>query len=88
MTAQGTDLAYALEVRFRTPATAWISVKLLATRHGLGFATVTHLWGRGSGGQLIPLQFTGVARNVAFHVPAGACVTSVEFGRLRFTRSG
>jgi hypothetical protein len=87
MTAQGTDLAYALEVRFRTPASSWIAVRLLARRHGLGFATVTHFWGRGSGGQLIPLQFTGVVRAFAFHVPASACVTSVEFGRLRFTSS-
>jgi hypothetical protein len=86
MTAQATDLAYAIQVRFRMPANSSVSVKVLARRRGLGFATVTHLWGRGIGGELIPLQFTGVVRDLAFHLPAGACLTSVEFGRIRFTR--
>ncbi|HEY1778213.1 MAG TPA: hypothetical protein VGG41_18800 [Solirubrobacteraceae bacterium] len=81
------DLAYAIQVRFRMPANSWISVKLLAKRRGLGFATVTHFWGRGRGGELLPLQFTGVVRELAFHLPPRACLTNVEFGRLRFTGS-
>jgi hypothetical protein len=85
MTAEATDLAYAIQVRFRVPANSWVSVKLLARRRGLGFATVTHFWGRGGHGEVIPLQFTGVVRDLAFRLPAGACVTSVEFGRIRFT---
>jgi hypothetical protein len=87
MSAQANDLAYAFQARFRMPASSWVSDKLLAWPRGRGFATVTHLWGRGTGGELIPLQFTGQVRDLAFHLPARACITSIEFGRLRFTQA-
>ena len=87
MGAQANDLAYALRVRFRMPASSWVSAKLLSWPRGSGFATATHVWSRGIGGELIPLQFTGQVRDLAFHLPARACVTSIEFGRLRFTHS-
>jgi hypothetical protein len=80
------NLAYAVRVRFLIPSTSWVRVRLLARHRGLGFATVTHLWYRGRGGQLIPLEFTGRVTDLAFRVPAHACITSVQFGALRYSR--
>ena len=85
MGAQPTNLSYALRVRFRMPTASIVVVKLLARPRGRGFATVTHSWSRGVGGELIPLPFTGLAHDLAFRLPARACVTDVTFGRLRFT---
>ncbi len=79
------DLTYVVRVRFRMPRTANVVLKLLARPSGLGFATVTHSWGRGSGGALIPLPFTGLVRDLAFRLPARACVTEVTFGQLSLT---
>jgi hypothetical protein len=68
------------------PAGSTVSVRLIA-RSGRGFAIVSHEWGRGSGGQLIPLDFTGRLHELEFLLPARACVTGLTFGRLRYTHN-
>lgn len=88
MSAQASGLPDALRVRFQMPASSQVVVKLLAKRAGRGFATVTHEWYRGSGGELIPLGFTGQLRYLDFRLPAGACVTGLAFGSLQFVQSG
>jgi hypothetical protein len=87
MSEQANGLPHAIRVRFRMPASTQVGVKLLTWPAGSGFATVTHAWQQGSGGELIPLPFTGEVRDLAFVLPAGACVTELEFGTLGYARS-
>jgi hypothetical protein len=87
MIAQPNGLPHAISVRFRIPSSTQVGVKLLTWPAGSGFATVTHEWPQGSGGELIPLPFTGQVRDLAFVLPAGACVTGLEFGTLAYTHS-
>jgi hypothetical protein len=84
--AQPAGLSYVMRVRFRMPDAAQVRVRLVASRGGRGFAGVSHGWGRGSGGQLIPLSFTGQLGELDFRLPARACVTGLVFGELRYTR--
>jgi hypothetical protein len=86
MNSQPNGLAYAIRVHFRMPTGSTVSVRLIA-RGGRGFAIVSHEWGRGSGGQLIPLDFTGRLHELEFLLPARACVTGLTFGRLRYTHN-
>jgi hypothetical protein len=88
ITFQASGLPDAIRVRFQMPASSQVVVKLLAKRGGRGFATVTHEWNRGSGGELIPLGFTGQLRYFDFRLPAHACLTGLAFGRLQFTHTG
>jgi hypothetical protein len=87
MSTQASGLPDAIRVRFEMPASSQVVVKLLAKRSGRGFATVTHEWYRGSGGELIPLGFTGQLRDFDFRLPAHACLTGLAFGRLQFTHT-
>ena len=84
MTAQTNGLSYAIRVHFRMPARGSVAVRLFATLGGSGFATVTHLWDRGSHGQLIATDFTGSVVALGFKLPARGCVTGLEFGSLHF----
>lgn len=85
--APANGLSYALRVGFRMPLGANVSVRLVAWRGGRGYATVSAQWGRGPGAQLIPLQFSGALRELDFQLPAGACVSGLAVGRLRFTHT-
>jgi hypothetical protein len=85
ISVQTNGLSYALRVHFRMPISAPVTVTLPGVPGLRGVATVTHEWGRGSGGQLIPLGFTGQVREVDFRLPAHACVTRLTFGHLRYT---
>ena len=68
------------------PIGSRVIVRLLRAHTRRLFGTVTLGWGRGRGGRLIPLGFTGVLGAVEFELPAGACVADVTLGRLRFAR--
>ena len=85
LSTQPQGLSYVVRVHFSTPAGANVSVRLVAWRGGRGFAKTSAEWRRGSGGQLIPLDFTGQLRELDFRLPARACVTGLTFGRLRYT---
>jgi len=82
---QSDGLSYVVRVHYRMPAGAIVHVRLVARRGGIGFAKTSDDWRRGSGGRLIPLQFTGQLRELDFWLPAHACVTGLTFGRLRYT---
>jgi hypothetical protein len=68
-------------------AAAHVRITLVAWRGGPGFAGVSQVWGRGAGGRLIALSFTGQLRELDFRLPAGACVTQLNFGHLRYTHN-
>jgi hypothetical protein len=85
ISAQTNGLSYAVRVHFRMPAGGFVAIRLFATLGGSGFATVTHLWARGSHGQLISTDFTGRVVAVGFQLPARGCLTGIAFGRLRFS---
>ena len=81
---QKSGLPYALRVHYRLPTGSRVIVQLFAGATGRPFGTVTHSWGRGRGGRLIPLGFAGILGDVEFRLPAGGCVAGVTLGRLRF----
>jgi len=83
---QTSGLPFALRVHYRMPIGSRVIVRLLRAHTRRRFGTVTLGWGRGRGGRLIPLGFTGVLGEVEFELPAGACVADVTLGRLRFAR--
>ena len=83
---QQSGLPLALRVHYRLPTRSRVVVRLLAVDTGRPFGKVTHGWGRGRGGRLIPLGFTGVLGEVEFLLPARACVADVTLGRLRFAQ--
>jgi hypothetical protein len=85
--AQPQGFSYLLRVRFRMAAAAHVRITLVAWRGGPGFAGVSQEWGRGAGGRLIALSFTGQLRELDFRLPAGACVTQLNFGHLRYTHN-
>jgi hypothetical protein len=86
--ARSLDLAYVLRVRFAIPATTAVAAEVLRRPAGQSIGTVTQTWVAGSGGQYIPLHLTGPASEVAFQLPARACVTELELGALQFAGSG
>jgi hypothetical protein len=81
--AEASERSYVIRVRFRMPASSLVPVNVLPTNPGGPFSIPTRVWDRGSGGQLIPVGFTGPVRAVEFQLPARACVTELAFGRLR-----
>jgi hypothetical protein len=76
-----------MRVQFHLQAAADVPVRLVTWRGGRGFARVSRVWPRGSGGQLIPLEVTGELRELDIRLPAGGCVTGLAVGRLRYTHS-
>jgi hypothetical protein len=81
---QGSGLPYALAVRFRMPHRSSVVVGVSAAPGGASHTSVRQVWDGGSGGELIPLGLTGEVGDVDFRLPAGACVTGLELGRLRY----
>jgi len=81
---QTSGLPAALRVNYRMPSRSRVIVRVLKVDTRRPFGTVTLVWGRGRGGRLIPLDFSGVLGAVEFQLPAGACVARVTLGRLRF----
>jgi hypothetical protein len=86
MSAQTSGLPYALRVRFTMPARSSVTV-LLASAGRNHVASVVRTWGRGSGGELVPLDFSGDLSQLDFRLPARACVTALAFGRLAYVHS-
>lgn len=78
------DLAYVLRVRFRMPSDSSVAVRLLPSRHARGAGTAPQVWNRGSGGDLIALDYNGSIRDVEFALPARGCITGLAVGRLYF----
>lgn len=87
LSAQPPELSYVVRVHFSMPVAAIVHVRLVARRDGLGFAKTSDQWSLGSGGRLIPLEFTGQVRELDFRLPARGCVTGLTFGHLRYTHS-
>jgi hypothetical protein len=87
LSAQPQGLPYAVRLHFSMPTGSSVPVRLVAWRGGRGFATISDKWSRGSGGRLIPLDFTGQLRELDFRLPARACITGLTVGRLRYTHS-
>lgn len=85
MTHEPQNLAWVLAVRFRISRTSSVPIELLARTSGRGMQPATQTWDRGSGGEYIPLDFTGPVSEVEFKLPARACVSSLAFGRVNFT---
>jgi hypothetical protein len=81
---QGSGLPYALAVRFRMPRRSPVTVGVSAVPGGASHTSVRQVWDGGSGGELIPLRLAGEVGDVDFRLPAGACVTGLELGRLRY----
>jgi len=80
-------LPYAVRLHFSMPYGWRVPIRLVARLDGRGFAKSSDQWSRGSGGRLIPLDFTGQLRELDFRIPARACVTGLTLGRLRYTHS-
>ncbi len=81
---QTSGLPAALRIRYSMPTSARVIVKLLSRGTERPFGTVTHWWGSGQGGKLIPLGFTGVLGAVEFRLPPHGCITELTLGQLRY----
>ena len=87
LSTQRHGLSYVMRLHYSMPAGSKVRVRLVARRGGRGFARISDEWSRGSGSQLIPLDFIGQLRELDFRLPARACVTGLTFGRLRYTHN-
>ena len=81
---QTNGLPAALRIRYSMQTGGDVIVKLLSRGTLRPFGTVTHWWGSGQGGKMIPLGFTGVLGTVEFRLPPHGCIAGLTFGQLRF----
>jgi uncharacterized protein YhhL (DUF1145 family) len=80
MAAQASGLPYGIRIRYRMPVRAAVGILLVNRGAVTPDGGFPHIWGPGSGGELAPLSIRTPVDEVDFELPAGACVTRLDFG--------
>jgi len=80
------DLPYGIRVRYWMPRPAVVPM-LLDNANTVTLDTgIDHVWGQGAGGELAPVTVRQQVEEVAFDLPAGACVTDLAVGVFDYSR--